>query len=40
MNTDSLRWLDAADRRFAVRGLAWFGENAGRFCRLPLRADP
>jgi len=33
-----LRWLSAADGRFTVRGLAWFAENQGRFCRLPLRA--
>ena len=36
--TDGIRWLSAADPRLTVRGLAWFGENGGSFCRLPLRA--
>ena len=35
----ALKWLSATDRRFTVRGLAWFAENGGRFCRLPLRAE-
>ncbi|MDP2988975.1 MAG: SGNH/GDSL hydrolase N-terminal domain-containing protein, partial [Kiritimatiellota bacterium] len=34
----SLTWISAADRRLTVRGLAWFRENRGRFCRVPLRA--
>jgi len=38
-SSDGLRWLSANDGRFALRGLAWHGENGGRFCRLPLRAE-
>lgn len=35
---DSLRWLKATDRKFTMRGLAWYGENGGSLSRLPLRA--
>lgn len=35
----SLLWIPAADGRLGMRGLAWFRENKGRFCRLPLRAE-
>ena len=34
-----LRWIPATHPRLTVRGLAWFGENGGRFSRLPLRAQ-
>lgn len=34
-----LMWIPADDRRLTVRGLAWFKENQGCFCRLPLRAE-
>lgn len=36
---DKLMWIPAGDRRLTVRGLAWFKENRGTFCRLPLRAE-
>jgi hypothetical protein len=36
---DALIWIPASDRRLNIRGLAWFKENQGRFCRLPLRAE-
>lgn len=36
---DALMWIPTADRRLTMRGLAWFKENRGRFCRLPLRAE-
>jgi hypothetical protein len=36
-----LRWLDAFDRRMALRGLAWISENRNKkhFRRLPDRAE-
>jgi len=30
--------MDAASPRFEKRGLAWWAENGGRYCRLPSRA--
>ncbi|MBU4201449.1 MAG: SGNH/GDSL hydrolase family protein [Verrucomicrobia bacterium] len=39
MAPSALMWISAMDRRLALRGLAWFKENRGRFCRLPLRAQ-
>jgi lysophospholipase L1-like esterase len=36
---EELEWLPAGDPRFTMRGLAWYGENQGRFCRLPPRAE-
>jgi hypothetical protein len=36
---NELTWYPATDRRFTVRGLAWFKENRGLYCRLPLRAE-
>ncbi|NQT13990.1 MAG: SGNH/GDSL hydrolase family protein [Planctomycetes bacterium] len=38
-NTPSLRWIPATDKRFTMRGLWWNEENAGAYCRLPLRAE-
>lgn len=35
---DDRRWLAAADKRLQMRGLAWYEENGGSFCRLPHRA--
>jgi lysophospholipase L1-like esterase len=36
---DGMRWLRPGEARMAVRGLAWWEENEGRFYRLPLRAE-
>lgn len=36
---EKLTWIPAGDRRLTMRGLAWFKENRGSFCRLPLRAQ-
>ena len=38
-DADALRWRDATQKPFTVRGLAWHAENKGRLCRLPLRAE-
>ena len=35
----ALLWLLHSDRRFTIRGLAWFKENKGSFSRLPHRAQ-
>ncbi len=38
-DANGLVWRSATDNAFTVRGLGWFGENGGRYCRLPLRAE-
>ena len=37
--SDGVVWLPAGDRRFTMRGLWWYEENGGTFCRLPKRAQ-